>query len=507
MSGSRNVVLVHGGFVDGSGWQAVYDLLKRDGFDVSIVQNPTLSLEGDVAATKQILDAQDGPAVLVGHSYGGAVITEAGNDDRRRRPRLHRRVRPRQGRVGQHADRRPAARSARPADPAAAATGSCSSTVTSSRRPSPATSPPTQAAFMADSQVPWGVGRARRHSHRAGVAHQAELVPGRHRRPDDPAARPAGDGRAGRRHGHRGPRQPLRLRVPARRRRSAHRPSSPRLAATSGGPPPWWGPSRRCVCEALGVSHAPFDQLRPASTSDHVQWAVEAMSDRRGVALVVPDGFDAYVRLLHPLESGERWAVQAPDYLAAGTDPYAYPFPDRVTAAEGDMGPALVDALVPALTAATSLPDDCHYGMWKGWGDLHPGSHSVLYARPSRRSPLDTFRSRRAIQRRGTGSATGRGAPLQLRQYLPGTAVVGRSQHAALRRADRRGVVHRDTLALRRHAQAARTSMVVAGRPGLVRGDGDRLPLDLRRLLLAARRSHPQRSHTRGRPHRPSALW
>jgi pimeloyl-ACP methyl ester carboxylesterase len=78
MSAIRNVVLVHGGFVDGSGWRGVYDLLKADGFSVSVVQNPTLSLEGDVEATNMVLDAQDGPAVLVGHSYGGAVITQAG---------------------------------------------------------------------------------------------------------------------------------------------------------------------------------------------------------------------------------------------------------------------------------------------------------------------------------------------------------------------------------------------------------------------------------------------
>ena len=74
----RNVILVHGGFVDGSGWQGVYESLTRDGFRVSIVQNPTLSLDGDAAATRWILDAQDGPVVLVGHSYGGAIITEAG---------------------------------------------------------------------------------------------------------------------------------------------------------------------------------------------------------------------------------------------------------------------------------------------------------------------------------------------------------------------------------------------------------------------------------------------
>jgi pimeloyl-ACP methyl ester carboxylesterase len=78
MTDVRNVVLVHGGFVDGSGWQGVYDLLTADGFNVSVVQNQTLSLESDVETTTNVLDLQDGPAILVGHSYGGAVITEAG---------------------------------------------------------------------------------------------------------------------------------------------------------------------------------------------------------------------------------------------------------------------------------------------------------------------------------------------------------------------------------------------------------------------------------------------
>ncbi len=81
MTDVRNVVLVHGGFVDGSGWQGVYDLLKADGFNVSVVQNQTLSLESDVETTHTVLDRQDGPAILVGHSYGGAVITEAGLHD------------------------------------------------------------------------------------------------------------------------------------------------------------------------------------------------------------------------------------------------------------------------------------------------------------------------------------------------------------------------------------------------------------------------------------------
>jgi pimeloyl-ACP methyl ester carboxylesterase len=70
----KNIVLVHGGFVDGSGWEGVYSILKKDGYNVSIVQNSTISLKDDVAATKRILAAQDGPAILVGHSYGGAVI-------------------------------------------------------------------------------------------------------------------------------------------------------------------------------------------------------------------------------------------------------------------------------------------------------------------------------------------------------------------------------------------------------------------------------------------------
>ena len=72
--------LVHGGFVDGSGWQGVDDHLKNDGYNVAVVQNPTMSLEGDVAATNMITNAQDEPVILVGHSYGGAVITEAGTN-------------------------------------------------------------------------------------------------------------------------------------------------------------------------------------------------------------------------------------------------------------------------------------------------------------------------------------------------------------------------------------------------------------------------------------------
>ncbi len=76
----KNIVLVHGAFVDGAGWQPVYNLLVKDGYHVTLVQEPLTSFSDDVAATKRILDQQDGPTVLVGHSYGGAIITEAGND-------------------------------------------------------------------------------------------------------------------------------------------------------------------------------------------------------------------------------------------------------------------------------------------------------------------------------------------------------------------------------------------------------------------------------------------
>jgi pimeloyl-ACP methyl ester carboxylesterase len=76
----KNIVIVHGGLVDGCGWEAVYNVLKKDGYTVTIVQNPTISLADDVAFTKRAIAVQNGPVILVGHSYGGAVITEAGND-------------------------------------------------------------------------------------------------------------------------------------------------------------------------------------------------------------------------------------------------------------------------------------------------------------------------------------------------------------------------------------------------------------------------------------------
>jgi pimeloyl-ACP methyl ester carboxylesterase len=156
-SETSNVVLVHGGFVDGSGWQGVYDLLKADGFNVSVVQNPTLTLEDDVAVTRRAIDAQAGPVILVGHSYGGAVITEAGTD-----PNVVKLVY-----IAAFAPEKGESVNTLIADPPPGA-------------PVPPILPPqdgflfldrdkfaasfagdvpsAQAAFMADSQVPWGVG-------------------------------------------------------------------------------------------------------------------------------------------------------------------------------------------------------------------------------------------------------------------------------------------------------------------------------------------------------------
>lgn len=82
MSKSKSIVLVHGGFVDGSGWESVYQILKKDGLDVIVAQNPTISLADDVAVTKRSIAIAKGEVVLVGHSYGGVVISEAGNDPR-----------------------------------------------------------------------------------------------------------------------------------------------------------------------------------------------------------------------------------------------------------------------------------------------------------------------------------------------------------------------------------------------------------------------------------------
>ena len=181
----KNIVLVHGGFVDGSGWEGVYKALKKDGYAVAIVQNPTISLADDVAVTLRAIAAQNGPVILVGHSYGGAVITEAGND-----PKV----------VGL-------------VYVTAFALDKGESVASLLKDPPPgATVPPIlppqdgylfldrakfPAAFAGDvsseaasfSRLPSPVGsrRAQWRGHRGGVANQAKLVPGLDRRQNDPA--------------------------------------------------------------------------------------------------------------------------------------------------------------------------------------------------------------------------------------------------------------------------------------------------------------------------------
>ena len=152
----KDVVLVHGGFVDGSGWEGVYDILTKDGYHVTVVQNPTTSLADDVAVTRRAIAAQDGPAILVGHSYGGVVITESGSDPKVKGLVYVAAFAPDAGEsVSSLIANPPPGASVPPILPpqegylfldrakfAASFAGDVK---------------PAQAAFMADSQVPWGV--------------------------------------------------------------------------------------------------------------------------------------------------------------------------------------------------------------------------------------------------------------------------------------------------------------------------------------------------------------
>ena len=150
------VVLVHGGFVDGAGWEGVYQILKKDGYDVSVVQNSTLSLADDVAATKLVLAAQDRNAILVGHSYGGAVITEAGNDPKVAGLVYVSAFAPDKGESVNSLIKDP-----KPGDPVPPILppkdGFLFLDKEKFRESFAADVEPEKAAFMADAQVPWGV--------------------------------------------------------------------------------------------------------------------------------------------------------------------------------------------------------------------------------------------------------------------------------------------------------------------------------------------------------------
>jgi pimeloyl-ACP methyl ester carboxylesterase len=151
----REVVLVHGAFVDGSSWRAVYDLLTADGYDVAVVQNPTVSLAGDAAVTRHVIDSLDGPVVLVGHSYGGAVITEAGTHDAVQALVYIAAFAPDEGESVKALGGDPDA----PGSPIVrAGDGFFVQRRSTFHRSFGADLPAAHAAFLADSQVPWGVG-------------------------------------------------------------------------------------------------------------------------------------------------------------------------------------------------------------------------------------------------------------------------------------------------------------------------------------------------------------
>jgi len=152
----KNIVLVHGGFVDGSGWEGVYKILKKDGYTIAIVQNPTISLEDDIGVTKRTIATQKGPVILIGHSYGGAVITEAGNDPKVARLVYVAAFAPDEGESVATLIANPP-----PDAPAPPILPPQDGYLFLDRAKFPASFAadvePDLAAFMADSQVPWGV--------------------------------------------------------------------------------------------------------------------------------------------------------------------------------------------------------------------------------------------------------------------------------------------------------------------------------------------------------------
>ena len=227
-----NVVLVHGGFVDGSGWEGVYKILKKDGYRVTVVQNSTESLAGDVAATKLVLDGLNGPAILVGHSYGGVVVTEAGNHPKVAGLVYIAAFAPDKGEsVNELIKNPPPGAPVPPILPPQS--GYLFLDKAKFHASFAADVDDERAAFMADSQVPWGVEASPGRGHPAGMEGQAQLVLGGDRGQDDSASGPAPHVQASRFDGGRGEGQSRDLRVETAGRGRAHR-SSRQRGARSG---------------------------------------------------------------------------------------------------------------------------------------------------------------------------------------------------------------------------------------------------------------------------------
>ena len=136
-----------------------------------------------------------------------------------------------------------------------------------------------------------------------------------------------------------------------------------------------------------------FKGLRPGAGRAHASWAVGAMAGQAGVSLVVPSGFEAYVRIHHRIHTAERWDEFAPEYLTRGIEPLEV-VGSKLEFIDGDgnLDADDVDALAVMLADATSTPDDCHYARWQGWGWVHPGPMMVVGQDPApgQRQPLGT---------------------------------------------------------------------------------------------------------------------
>jgi pimeloyl-ACP methyl ester carboxylesterase len=255
-----NIVLVHGGFVDGSGWQGVYDQLTADGYRVAVVKNQTLSWDGDVPATHQILDGLDGSAVLVGHSYGGVVITAAGNHPNVAALAYIAAFAAGKGESVSSliADPPPGA----PVPPILPPNNGFLFLDRDKFAASFAADVPEKLAFMADSQVPWGVdalaGSPTEPTWRTKqswylVTTDDHMIP--------PPAQRAMAERAGATVSET-PRQPRRLRLPPGRRRRRHRPGRPGtqrpgLEATALSHPPTATPGRPAATAGRPGRHRP----------------------------------------------------------------------------------------------------------------------------------------------------------------------------------------------------------------------------------------------------------